>query len=1456
MQPKFGSDSKWEFDILDMRVLHFEKLVPLHKEQSEKKEEKDTGEESSLPALQEGESTQETIGKPKKNRYFSRFCSLGYYDQMSYVKAKDEEGILDYKHCFLTKYPYKKGEQRIMTDQMFTLLTKKEKQKQEKDQPQEENRTQEQEVCEKQEQAPSQENNPTPEIQEKEPFEIEDENERKRQPFLGIILVTVGNSSVSKKENDAGTKLCDPESDYKTLLEKYRDALYTIVTDIRKQKNKNQVESEICYKIFYTPNCADLCIVLRTDTLQDIYNVKQQISNQKLDEIKGAVCHTTSYTLFELPDKGWSQSVKENKLPEKNSGIFLELRITCSQQMIKNIQQKLPLSCKLYGITGSGQYSLELDFEIFAGLYPFIWQIKSGDETMNRIAASSELQELFKKNVSQIQCTYMRVKYHAYEAENLAGVVQNQGRTSQSIQQQEKVQNVSASGEKPIQPKEDEGNAENSSGLQLKDRELIKDFEQRTIKFPREIIVKDNSLKNQLREQKGLLKELFYTYNDYWFRQSSWWKGVVFYAQLESVMNGVRQYERLANKLEDYYQREAVIRQTCSDISQAIFSINNFNKLIQSVNQYVVNIPNYEMQTKVNIEKYLMAYTMYLFEISKNYYKSHYKQGADRTLPFFTLDFNATRIEAHTLFGRVSVLDDKETENSQTGQSNGKPWNTLLAVRCPNYQWFANAYHVLPMITHEISHNFRYIGQKQRNEFVIGFLIGHLSKYMMEQILKRTNAGCKVGYYESRERFFLMHMEKALKEEFKTFIETYASHIKLKDIGNYFLKQFLEITGLQEMKYQKNEKNETVYTELLRLSYLVKAPVLLPGDIAGSVPAENDGVWKDTLLLNLLLDLLNPKKDGQLCKEWKDQIQAWKDSASFHKDYQGIVQAAEELLGQHSSEKMINKKYIYYILPCLLGIWKKTDKEVWEEGNKDTKEIKLKEKFAEFEGVVTALEERKVKKAIQLLKKWSEESNNTPEGIEKNKIGQNEKIRFYEKLYEFCYRRSIVESYVKLGKQEEDYLFLKENDQAPTFAGKVHKSMHDDYLARLKDRHCFENQWILLEENQRLLMSLGIINGAPKQFVDYYRQALQETSEIELQKIVHDQVANYEEIFADFGMCMAFQFTAYGYFMYSIHIIRKEREIPRKASKNLIADRIRTLLLSYYRADVKDKENEEKFHGKLQAYWDDLRDCLLNQKERLEEDLKEEEKELKNKKDVNKEKDSSDKKIDVNEFIKLYHAFLGKEKFQELKVAQLDKIVYLIGNLNQTYRNNRELLRQIEILRWMRSLYQDLNLELELEEDRDQLLEELYLHVLAVKEQVETGNDEKIQMNPKEKKEALRKKLYQEVSHTSNHTDKTEPQELWIQKCYNDDNIKDIGEYYNNYSYSFVMEQKKLGRCLNHQNLFVFDYYEKMFHCIQNVKMNMGESKEILDFLFGDDGSKKQEGQTGDPCTKEEEGEE
>lgn len=1221
-----------DFNILDMRVIHFEKLLPQHEANGD----------GTKSDLKEG---------PRRN--YQRFCSLGYYDQMSYVRAKDEESILDYKHCFLIKYPYQQSQQRMVTDQMFTLLNEDGD-------------------------------------WENDPFEIGEDEEK---PFLGIILLTVGKKFSDSKEDSKS-------SIYERLLEVYKNASIEILGKVIDSKEKNGY-----YRLFYTPNCADLCIVIRTNNLQDIYNVKEQISAKKVSETEEIICHTTAYTLLQTPEKMWSGA-----LIEKNKELWLELRLYAPECVIAKIKDCLDrdrnINGNIYGITGSGQYALELDFAAFASIYPLIWQIKAGADVFGEV--KSRLQKVFKENVSALKCSYMRVKYQQHSS--------------------------------------GESETNNMSGLCQVAQELVEKYEKDIVSFTKEKVARGSYQVSSLKEQKSMLRELYYTYNDFWFRPTSWWKGVVFYAQIEGVMSGVRQYEDMANKMSR--SPEKLIQQTCRDLEQAIFSINSFNKLLQSVNQYVVNIPNYEMQTKVNIEKYLMAYTMYLFEISSKYYQRHTE--VERILPFFLLDFNASKLEAYVLFGKKSMMLDAGEQKEDKNNNTSKPWTTLVAVKCPNYQWFANVYHVLPMITHEMSHNFRYLSQKKRNEFVFRFIVAFLSKYMMEKILEESEIDCRKIHYGNRERFFLKHIRAVINEELSEFVEQYSDSMKLQDLGVYLGKEFLKITGLHEYLYQEYHTASLIYEDLLHLFQLTKTGYIRPEDFEDDFWNCKEAKLKGSeLFFNILLDLLHPKKGESMYEEWDAAIKKV-DGTQVRESRKNLYQSIKGMLKSYN-EGGIPYAYILRIPLKHLEIWERNDEQLCD----------LEKNDKNINHIMEALKQRKISRAQKLLNDREEKRG---EGY--SNIRVDIQTEYYEKLSEFadCYgniHTRIQANYLKAISRAE------KKDPVKKFAQKMHSMMYEEYIKMLDSRHTYANRWITYKKNQRLLTSLGIIDENPEPFVNNYRQVLRGITEGEIQTIIKDQIQNYEEVFADYGMCKAFSFTAYGYFMYLIHIFMKERDVPKSGLKDLSADRIRTLLLSFYRDELSE------FNSKLKEFWEDLKQALQTHRDELSEG---------------------------------YQALCEVSDFKEFTQEYFDKFMKLYDEKEKkNVKLDRELYKQVWILRWASFLYRGLQLDIELTDEEDELMNKLYIHVLDVNKEVDSSD--------------------------SDH-------ELWIKMCHEDENLKDIGEYYNNYKYSTVMEGIRKGRCLKHQNQFVFDYYSRMFDCIHSMKTELKHpetaSKEILELLFGD----------------------
>lgn len=1189
-------------NIMGMRMVHFEKISS--KERCTNKMEENEG--------------------GRINKYF---CSCGYYDRMTYVRAKDNSSIMDYKHCFLIKYPYKHMNQQLIADQMFTLLLD--------------------DMGDGQE----------------DPFEF---TKVDKAPFLGIIMVTIG------------TKLEEPELKYSPLLREYRD----VCLEVLRQEMKESIGS---YKVFYTPNCADLCIVIRTNMLKDIYNVKKELSVREFDSCPSGECYTTSYTLFQVSDVQWS-----NEIIEANKALKIELRLSSTEEVMQKISEDV--NCNVYGITGNGQYSVELDFATFSSVYPFLCKIKMRMDIP--LQSDTELQKIFFNN---IDCSYMRVKY---------------------------------------EPKfilEYECKQETNDTPNLKE---MKEFEKRIKDCICKKVLDDISLGNYLREQKTMLRELLYTYNNLWLRQSSWWKGLLFYSQLESILLGIEQYETLIKEIDLQTNRAILAKQTCKDLAQAISNVNNYNKLLQSVNQYVVNVPNYEMQTKVNVEKYLMAYTMYLFEISNNYFRVH-TEGVDRIYPLFTLDFTAPGMQAHTLFGAITVMGSKPSKSSEN------KWTTLFTVECPNHQWFANIYHVLPMITHEMSHNFRYLEREKRNKFVFDFLSGKMAKYMADILLSIVTDSVTSDYDCSRKKFFIEHIRNALQKEMTTYNEAEGKNIRLRDIGVYSRKKFLQIMGYYEEASVKLQLWDTIGEEMLQIYKICRIKYVAPKDIC-----KNEITMIDMyeIQFNVLLDILMDKRNSiEVCEEWRAEVLKIKTN---QKEIQLQINVVLQILEHYREKRNIIVSTLCLVLDNAIHYWKNSD------GTLD----KLSTEDTNIKSCIEAVCAQNINKAFHFLSL-----------VEKSESGKSENKKFEpvsvltlycEKLHHFCYCYANIVTSIQWNSVD---VIMPREVKAKDFAQKLHESMNGTYGQMINEINKEANSWITYKEEQRILTSMGIVNSSCNQFFDNYKDMLQRISSKKLQAIIDDSLRLYQEVFADYGMCRAFSFSSYGYFMYCIHIFMKQREVPENLARNFTSDRIRTLLLTIYKHEL------DEFKRNLSSYWTDLREQLK----------------LKYGKDC------------LKELRKLceYANF-----FQLEKAGISDAINVMISRDNFVKQN--ELVKYLEILRWMVILYEELQLEDEIEY-KDPLVQELYQHICLVDERV---------------------------------VGKEDTNELWIKRCQKNEQLKQIGEYYNNFSYTNVLQQNSEGKCLENQNRFVFNYYGKMFDCFHYVKKQMqnnsSQRNDIINYLF------------------------
>lgn len=1203
-----------------------------------------------------------------ENREYRSFFSLGYYDQLSYVRCKGD-ATFDYRHCFLLKYPYRESQRQMITDQVLTL------------------------------------NDTEESIGKNDPFEYEG---TRKMPFLGIVLVTVSGEAANQK-----------------CTEKIYEKLISVLQEECERFFEQFDSKSFHYKFFYTPNCADLCVALRTERLEYIYCLKQHLSGLRLPvtEECGGVFHAISYTVAEPSKVVWdSEIVKQNKK------IGIEMRLSGPGKKMIEIKECLQnpeksreelqgdKSSDIYGITGAGQYAMEVDFETFADIYPFLGMIKLDSPEPVNCDDLTEIQKCF--NERNLECSYMRAKYKPAILD-----------------------------EKISAPEWEQLNG----WIVSKYKEEIRNLREH-------IFASSVSLEGMLREKEMMLKELFYTYNDFWYRPCSWWKGVWFYAQMECMMDGIctqteliKKYVNKANDkmrerdaAESEYYAERLAVKLGGDITLAVSAVNNFNRLLQSINQYVLNVPNYEIQTKVNVEKYLMAYTAYLLAISSTYRRQI--ESEKRVVPFIALDLTIGGIKAASLFSmRESIADEGELIESP---------EICFVIRFPNYQWLANVYHALPMITHEISHNFRYMERSKRNVFAGEYVLYRLSGRLLDQIME-TADGDRTLYYGELEHYLFRHINESLKESFED-SPYIRKDVRFQDIGEYVGIFFAERIGASDEKCRQHKRWNLIAREVRELVRLTDIVYIRAKDLMPKESADPDAFIPESLMdcfsiyANVIADILNTEKGKRqvCCEEWRNAIESIQRLSETDEDMREVLGDISNFLVAFQESEQIAPTDIWGIVRMTLKNWKKFNQIVADVYKDDENFRKI------FDGICEADSLPEMK--ICLPKK------------EISNIEVSDRMACYEKLNRIRQCAGNIMTNIK----GDSITQLRDEDLLMTqFAKNLYDRLHRDYIRRLEKRHSEENLWLTFKAEQTWMTSVGIVSSDEKQFVEFFERAAAGITEEEIKTIVADQSSLYEEIFADMGMCKAFGFTAYGYFMYMIHIFMKERDVPRSPGNDLTRDRVTILLTSIYKDEIGMNEKWEcnlwdsQFTEALNAYWKDLREHLYRSKAAKGKAMK--------------------CLLKCDEFYSVDSGIIC-EVFSEEE--------------DEEHGLDCQEKKQLEILRWMRRIYDEMNLE---NWRVDDCKKELILHI-------------------RESEKGMQRKADSSLKKT------------WIELCQEDESVRDIGSYYNHYSYSQILQGHKEGRLLKYQDKFIAKNYASMFDCIHQIRSRMrpGQEKKILDLLF------------------------
>lgn len=600
----------------------------------------------------------------------------------------------------------------------------------------------------------------------------------------------------------------------------------------------------------------------------------------------------------------------------------------------------------------------------------------------------------------------------------------------------------------------------------------------------------------QIEEEVLLIHELINTFCDLWFQYTSV-NGYIFYVQCSLLFDGIRKCIESIKKATSEDSRIYLCKILKYNSNKSINCINNYNKMLQYLNQDSVNYPTHEVHAKVNTEKYLLAYTAYLHNICKDFYDEYNHDKSEnlrKILPIALFDMNADEISVFTLF-------DKETAEFSDERL------SLYAAIFPTYRRFANIRHVLPLLTHELSHEFRYMERHKRNKAIVDYLIEDFSNRIVRELLKESEI--KTLTINGLQIFLSQSLCSSLKtvlfnNDYSLFDSWHMHEFPVK-LSNLIEKQILSFTDRTSDRIAYNTNKKSLLTlncdiasehvkELYNWLYQKKQDI---GEISS-----------DSTNIDLIVQLTKHKKFISSFKSNTDEEILFEGYLNLYTDVNNVL------------------KVLYA--------------DLYDEFHSHISDISgFSYEQLQFTNARLILTE------IQNFYK-SKISNNT------NATDSNNErlIKFCEDIIDITLRLNII--------GEASPITTTDTEQVDKNLNAIFSCLHNSILA-CSNTGSEYHIYFRSTKYRNIFTTMGLYNDESDVFVSLLKKVLYRING-DINTSFKDKIRCYGEICADLGMCAAFNFTAFGYIRFLTHIFEQEKFGMWERGKSLTVDRVNTVL--------------------------------------------------------------------------------------------------------------------------------------------------------------------------------------------------------------------------------------------------------------------------------------------------------
>jgi len=567
-----------------------------------------------------------------------------------------------------------------------------------------------------------------------------------------------------------------------------------------------------------------------------------------------------------------------------------------------------------------------------------------------------------------------------------------------------------------------------------------------------------------------------------------------------------------AQPYEIYYQ------DLITNLKNAIESISHFQKLMLSINQQSIQAPNYEVQMHTDMEKFVVAYT----EFSRRFLAEHFpanssapdgndalKQTRQLLFPIITVNIVKPAIQATPLFLLPYQIDfEKGLVSSNKNQE-----QIFLSIETPDSDIFGNLYATLPLICHELFHNFRIIDRDKRNDVLSKFILRRVAQDIVQQWMFQVNDTASYTAFGTLERrLFTDKLTTLLTECYKTWAGD--AH-KTANIGVLISNILFFLT-------------ENVFGQ--QDSQVLQRPGLTPEQIkhhisqlcgmALEVMGGREPVWSDAY--QECCDFLDEHKDDKESRE----IQSWLEGHLPHLS----KEMALDILNEYSTR--VNE----------IGLKFKTQVKAIE-GEHPEYSVRINDYLlkacdprAPLKGVYLPPDrtDRWIRELYQGYRAISREAQSFFEKHCAAGHEQLQELRLTEQMLghevsSFCRAIKDVDHLGLLLLGSLEYGNIQNQGARKELIRKFHQAIQMEL-----DRYCKDREdcgWVLYgaPQMQELIVPLCSDLDNKKLFSKQLNAALDSISRTRFEQVAKQSTTLYREVFADLGMCGALKLNTFGY---------------------------------------------------------------------------------------------------------------------------------------------------------------------------------------------------------------------------------------------------------------------------------------------------------------------------------------